>query len=161
MREKNVKKVIRYYYEIPDMMRLLRQEQWEQENLYSPLKSVETNGMPGGGGPGDPTETAVIKLDELGVYERLQEIRVKLLVLQGDAAAVRGCMDGLSYKYKSILQWRYKCHYSWGSISVRMGTPDSTVRSWHDKAILCVGEALDEVPMVEELLRRALRAGTL
>ena len=32
MREKNVKEIIRYYYEIPEMMRLLKAEQWEQEN---------------------------------------------------------------------------------------------------------------------------------
>lgn len=116
--------------------------------------------MPGGGGPGKPVEDAVIRLDERGVYERLQEIHVRLLVLEGDAAAVRGCLDGLSGKYKSILQLRHKCHHSWANISVRMGAPDSTVRSWHDKAVLCLGEALDEVPMAEELLERASRART-
>ena len=116
--------------------------------------------MPGGGGPGKPVETAAIRLDERGVYERLQEIHVRLLVLEGDAAAVRGCLDGLSGKYKSILQLRHKCHHSWANISVRMGAPDSTVRSWHDKAVLCLGEALDEVPMAEELLERASRART-
>lgn len=102
----------------------------------------------------------MIRLDERGVYERLQEIHVRLLVLEGDAAAVRGCLDGLSGKYKSILQLRHKCHHSWANISVRMGAPDSTVRSWHDKAVLCLGEALDEVPMAEELLERASRAHT-
>lgn len=49
---------------------------------------------------------------------------------------------------------------SWANISVRMGAPDSTVRSWHDKAVLCLGKALDEVPMAEELLERASRART-
>lgn len=49
---------------------------------------------------------------------------------------------------------------SWANISVRMGAPDSTVRNWHDKAILCLSEALDEVPMAEELLERASRART-
>lgn len=161
MREKNVKKIVQYYYEIPEMMRLLKTEQAEQESLYFTLKGVDMNGMPGGGGePGKPTEAAVLHLEDLGVWERLQEIRVRLLVLEGDAAAVRGCMDGLSGKYKSILQMRHKCHHSWAGISVRMGAPDSTVRSWHDKAILCMGEALDEVPMVEELLARASRART-
>lgn len=161
MREKNVKKIISYYYEIPEMMRLLRAEQSEQESLYDTVGGANLNGMPGGGGPGKPTENAIIRLEELGVWERLQEIRVRLLVLEGDAAAIRSCMDGLSGKYKSILQWRHKCHHSWASISVRMGAPDSTVRSWHDKAVLCMGEALDEVPMVEELLARASRARTL
>ena len=149
MREKNVKEIVRYYYEIPEMVRLLKTEQREQESLYDTLKGTGGDGMPGGGGPGKPVETAVIRLDERGVYERLQEIHVRLLVLEGDAAAVRGCLDGLSGKYKSILQLRHKCHHSWANISVRMGAPDSTVRSWHDKAVLCLGEALDEVPMAE------------
>ena len=161
MRDKNVKEIIRYYYEIPEMMRLLKAEQWEQETLYDTLKGTDTDGMPGGsGGPGKPVEAAVERLEALGVYERLQEIHVRLLVLEGDAAAVRGCLDGLSGKYKSILQMRHKCHHSWAGISVRMGAPDSTVRSWHDKAVVCLGEALDEVPMVEELLGRASRART-
>lgn len=111
MREKNVKEIVRYYYEIPEMVRLLKTEQREQESLYDTLKGTGGDGMPGGGGPGKPVETAVIRLDERGVYERLQEIHVRLLVLEGDAAAVRGCLDGLSGKYKSILQLRHKCHH--------------------------------------------------
>ena len=120
MREKNVKEIVRYYYEIPEMVRLLKTEQREQESLYDTLKGTGGDGMPGGGGPGKPVEAAVIRLDERGVYERLQEIHVRLLVLEGDAAAVRGCLDGLSGKYKSILQLRHKCHHSWANISVRM-----------------------------------------
>ena len=158
MREKNVKEIVRYYYEIPEMVRLLKTEQREQESLYDTLKAIDPG--EGGGGPGKPVEAAVIRLDERGVYERLQEIHVRLLVLEGDAAAVRGCLDGLSGKYKSILQLRHKCHHSWANISVRMGAPDSTVRNWYDKAVLCLGEALDEVPMAEELLERASRART-
>ena len=141
MREKNVKEIVRYYYEIPEMVRLLKTEQREQESLYDTLKGTGGDGMPGGGGPGKPVEAAVIRLDERGDYERLQEIHVRL----------RGCLDGLSGKYKSILQLRHKCHHSWANISVRMGAPDSTVRNWYDKAVLCLGEALDEVPMAEEL----------
>ena len=95
MREKNVKEIVRYYYEIPEMVRLLKTEQREQESLYDTLKGTGGDGMPGGGGPGKPVEAAVIRLDERGVYERLQEIHVRLLVLEGDAAAVRGCLDGL------------------------------------------------------------------
>ena len=38
MREKNVKEIVRYYYEIPEMVRLLKTEQREQESLYDTLK---------------------------------------------------------------------------------------------------------------------------
>lgn len=51
MREKNVKEIVRYYYEIPEMVRLLKTEQREQESLYDTLKGTGGDGMPGGGGP--------------------------------------------------------------------------------------------------------------
>lgn len=89
-----------------------------------------------------------------------REIHVRLLVLEGDAAAVRGCLDGLSVSTKASFNCGTNVHHSWANISVRRGAPDSTVRSWHDKAVLCLGEALDEVPMAEELLERASRART-
>ena len=54
MREKNVKEIVRYYYEIPEMVRLLKTEQREQESLYDTLKGTGGDGMPGGGGPGKP-----------------------------------------------------------------------------------------------------------
>lgn len=160
MHEKSVKKIVQYYYGIPEMVRLLKAEQREKESLYNTLKGAGGDGMPGGGAPGKPVEAAVERLDALGVWNRLQEIAVRLTVLEGDAAAVRGCLDGLNGKYKRIIQLRHHFGYSWAKISVRMGMPDSTARSWHDKAIVCLGEALDEVPMVEELLGRASRART-
>lgn len=160
MRKKNVKKIIQYYCGIPEMVRLLRTEQRERESLYNTLKGTDTSGVSGGGGAGKPVEDTVVRLEDQGIAERLEEIRVRLIVLEGDAAAVRGCLDGLCGKYKSILWMRYQHRYSWAKISVRMGAPDSTVRNWHDRAVLCMGEALDEVPMAEELLMRASRART-
>lgn len=160
MQEKNVKEVIRYFYGIPEMVRLLREEEREQEERYCTLKGTGGEGVPGGGGSGKPVEDTVIRLDEQGVWERLQEIRVRMVVLQSDAAAVRGCLDSLSGKYKSILQMRHRRHYSWGAISVRLGAPESTVRSWYGKAVFCMGDVLDEVPMADELLARATRART-
>ena len=40
MREKNVKEIVRYYYEIPEMVRLLKTEQREQESLYDTVKGT-------------------------------------------------------------------------------------------------------------------------
>lgn len=160
MRDKNTRKIIQYYYEIPEMVRLLREERREQEAVYDTLRSACGGGTPGGGMPGKPVENAAVRADTAGAWERIQEIDVKLRVLEADAAAVRGCMDGLSGKYKRILQMRHQYHYSWAKISVRMGTPDSTVRSWHDRAVNCLREALEEVPMVDELMGRASRART-
>lgn len=160
MRNKNTKKIIQYYYEIPEMARLLREERRDQEAVYDTLRSAGGDGTPGGGMPGKPVENAVVRADAAGAWERIQEIDVRLQVLEADAATVRGCMDGLSGKYKRILQMRHQYRYSWAKISVRMGTPDSTVRSWHDRAVKCLGEALEEVPMMDELMARASRART-
>ena len=44
MREKNVKEIVRYYYEIPEMVRLLKTEQREQESLYDTLKGTGGDG---------------------------------------------------------------------------------------------------------------------
>lgn len=38
------------------------------------------------------------------------------------------------------------------------GVPDRTIRRWYDKALDRLGEALEEVPMADELLLRASRA---
>ena len=61
MREKNVKEIVRYYYEIPEMVRLLKTEQREQESLYDTLKGTGGDGMPGGGGPGRPEEAGGVR----------------------------------------------------------------------------------------------------
>ena len=45
MREKNVKKIVQYYYEIPEMVRLLKTEKREQESLYDTLKGTGGDGM--------------------------------------------------------------------------------------------------------------------
>ena len=94
------------------------------------------------------------------IRERAGEIGVKLEVLEGDAAAVRACLDGLCGRYKRVLEMRHRFGYSWGKISVTLGVPDSTARNWYHKAVLCLGEALEDVPMADELVGRASRART-
>ena len=105
-------------------------------------------------------ELAASRAVELGAWERAGEIGVKLEVLEGDAAAVRACLDGLCGRYKRVLEMRHRFGYSWGKISVKLGVPDSTARNWYHKAVLCLWEALDDVPMAEELVGRASRART-
>lgn len=158
MQHKNVKKIIQYYNDIPEMKRMLKEEREELEGLYNGLGSANTNGMPGGGGVGKPTETLAIRADAAGAWDRLREIDVRVEVLESDAATVRDCLDSLTGRYKRILLMRYQYRYSWAKISVRMEVPDSTARNWHNRAIEGMGEALDDVPMVEELLGRASRA---
>lgn len=158
MKHKNVETVITYYHEIPEMVRLLKHERSELEGQYDGLGSVNMDGMPRGTSPGKPVEDMALRVAARGVWDRLQEIAVRLQVLGADAAAVRDCLDTMSGRYKRLLSMRYLYRYSWAKISVRLGAPDSTVRYWHKQAIDALGTALDDVPMIEELLDRASRA---
>ena len=143
------------------MSRLLRQERAELEELYNGLHATACDGMPHGWAPGKPTESLALRIAEAGAYERLQEIRVRLAVLESDAALVRSALDDLSGKYKQILGWRLLRGYSWGKISVRMGAPESTVRYWFKMALSKLAEILSEAPMADELELRASRARSL
>ena len=96
MSGKDVKRVVQYFYSIPEMARILREEQREVEDVYDTLKAAGGEAGHGGGGPGRPVELAASRAVELGAWERAGEIGVKLEVLEGDAAAVRACLDGRS-----------------------------------------------------------------
>ena len=73
MREKNVKEIVRYYYEIPEMVRLLKTEQREQESLYDTLKGTGGDGMPGGG-PAAMGRAVSISCVFLSVKSRAQRL---------------------------------------------------------------------------------------
>ena len=159
MRRKNTKIILGYYSGIPDMIRLLKNERSNLESQnYNALGAVAADGMPHSGTPGKPVESMAINAAEKGVWNRLREIEIRLQVLDSDEAAIRGCMDDINGKYKKILSMRYLSRYSWGKIAVRLEAPDSTVRNWHTKALDALGFALDDVPMIEEILGRASRA---
>ena len=160
MSGKDVKRVVQYFYSIPEMARILREEQREVEDVYDTLKAAGGEAGHGGGGPGRPVEMAASRAVDKGAWERAGEIGVKLEVLEGDAAAVRACLDGRCGRYKRVLEMRHRFGYSWGKISVTLGVPDSTARNWYHKAVLCLGEALEDVPMADELVGRASRART-
>jgi len=158
MRRKDVKMVIAYYFEIPAMRAELAVERAELEDEYNGLRGTSLDGMPHSSTPGKPTEELAAKAEENNTWGRIQEINVKIQVLQADAAAIRRCLDVLKCEYKRLILFRYQDKYSWARIAVQNGVPDSTVRGWHDRALDRLGEALDGELMPEELLGRALRA---
>lgn len=89
---------------------------------------------------------------------RLLEITTKIRVLIADAEQVKEYLDMIDHKYKLLFMMRYLDKYSWVRISVELGVPNSTVRSWHTKAVKYLAELLDQMPMAEEVLHRALYA---
>lgn len=160
MRFVEVKRVAMYYKAIPGMLRLLREERAELEEEYSGLGSTAVDGGPHGSSPGKPTEVLGLRALENGTGERLAEIEEQERVLLEDQAVIRACLDGLNSKYKQIVLMRYVRGYSWAKIGGQMGTPDSTARSWHERAMERLGEALEETPDRRGLVRRASRART-
>lgn len=158
MRRKDVKTVITYYFGIPAMRRILADERAELEEEYDGLRGVAYDGMPHSSTPGNPTETLALRADARNVRNRIDEISVRDHVLEMDQENICGCLDVLRGEYKRLIFSKYKNKYSWARIAATNGVPDRTVRWWHDKAVDRLGEALEEVPMADELLARASRA---
>ena len=135
MRFVDVKRIALYYKAIPGMLHLLRQERAELEEEYNGLGSTAADGTPHGSSPGKPTEELGLRALENGTGERLAQIAEQERVLLEDQAVIRVCLDGLNSKYKQLVLMRYVRGYSWAKIGVRLGTPDSTARSWHERAM--------------------------
>ena len=155
MQKGQTETIIMYYHEIPGMMRLLRQERADLEEEYCGLRGTPVDGVPHGSALGNPTAVLAERAEEKGLEYRLREIEVKMTVLAGDKAVIQGCIDSLRGKYKRLLFMRHPGRYSWARIAVEMGVPDTTARRWYGKAVERLGEALADVPMVEEILGRA------
>ena len=158
MRRKDVKTIIEYFYGIPQQRRLLDQERAELEAEYNGLRGTSYDGVPHSSTPGKLTEEMAARVDARNVRNRLEEIAVRDHVLIVDRDNIQGCLDALKGEYKKLIFARYRDRYSWARIAATNGVPDRTVRWWNDKAVDRLGEALEEVPMVDELLGRASRA---
>lgn len=152
--------IVKYYGGIPEAIKLLKRERDALEDEYNGLGGLAMDGMPHSSAPGNPTEALAVRVIENGVKNRLQEIGVQVEVLEGDAANIRGALDAVNGKYKSVIIMRLIRGYSWTKISGKLGVPDSTARNWHGRAVERLGEVLEEVPMVDELTERATRART-
>ena len=158
MRRKDVKRVIAYYFGIPAMRAELAVEREELEDEYDGLRGTAYDGAPHSSTPGKPTEELAARVDARNVWNRLEEIAVRDHVLIVDRENIRGCLDVLKGEYKKLIFAKYRDKYSWARIAASNGVPDRTARWQHDKALDRLGEALEEVPMADELLGRASRA---
>ena len=154
MRRADVKTVIAYYFEIPAMRMEFAAERARLESEYNGLRGTSYDGVPHSSMPGKPTEELAAKMEADNTWGRIQEITVKVQVLQADEAAIRGCVDAQI----SVLSMKYFRRYSWAKISSSLGAPEATARRWNDRAVDRLGELLEDTPMVEELLGRASRA---
>lgn len=150
--------IVKYYYAIPTMKRLLIAEKTELEEEHFEMRGIAMDGMPHATAPGRPVEAAAIAYEESGAAERCKEIVARIATMDLDAAKIRCAFDALHGKYKRVVMLRYGGGYSWGGISARMGVPDSTCRLWSRKAVECFGKAFAEEADAAKILARAARA---
>lgn len=158
MQRKDIKTVIAYYFGIPVMRRLLDDERTGLEDEYNGLAGMSMDGTSRSSTPGKPVESLVARVDARNVRNRLEEISARDHVLVRDQENIRGCLDALKGEYKRLIFARYRDRCSWARLAAKNGVPDRTIRRWHDRAVDRLGEVLEEVPMVDELLARASRA---
>ena len=158
MRRKDVKTIIAYFYGIPAMWRMLADEQAELEDEYNGLRGTSYDGMPHSSTPGKPVEKLAERAVAGNVWGKLEAVAVRLHVLETDREKIQDCMNAINSEYTRIIFYRYRDKYSWARIAASNGVPDRTARWQHDKALDRLGEALEEVPMADELLGRASRA---
>lgn len=158
MQRKDVKTIIAYYFGIPSMRAELAVERAELEDEYDGLRGTAYDGAPHSSTPGKPTEEMAARVDAQNVRNRVEEIEVRDHVLVRDREIIQGCLDMLKGEYKRLIFSKYRDKYSWAKIATKNSVPDRTVRWWHDKAVDRLGEAMEEAPMVDEILGRASRA---
>jgi len=158
MRRRDVKTIIAYYYGIPAQRQLLDRERDELEAEYNGLRGTSMNGVPHSSTPGKPTEELTERVDVWNVWGKMEAVSVRARVLEVDREKVQDCLDAIKGEYKRLICSRYRDKYSWSKIAAAVGVQERTVYRWHDKALDRLGEALEETPMVEELLGRASRA---
>lgn len=158
MRREDVKTVIAYYFGIPVMRAELAVERVELENEYNGLRGMSMDGMPHSSMPRKPVEELTERVDARNVWSGLEAVSVRARVLEADQEKVKDCLDTIKGEYKQMIFSKYRDKYSWPQIAARMGTTERTVKRWCGKALDRLGEALEEMPMVEELLGRASRA---
>lgn len=159
MRGEEAKIIAIYYAAIPDMLKEFRKYKSDiEDEYYNSIRGINMDGMPRGSNPGRPTESMGVNAADNDAGERLEYIETRISVLEQDRDLIREAIDTLNGRYKRLLSLRYQHDYSWTKVSFRMGKPDSTVRNWHDRALERLADALEDVPMVDEILLRASRA---
>ena len=159
MQREEAKTILIYYRGIPDMLKVFRRQKEEiEDTYYNSVRGIDMDGMPHGSNPGRPTESMAILAADNEASARLREIETKIMVLEQDERHIRGAIDALNGRYKKLLSLRFINDYSWTKTAYKMRASERTARYWSDKALDRLIFALEDVPMLDEILERASRA---
>lgn len=159
MERSEVKNIIAYYKNIPEMHKLLlKQHRDFCNNFYNSAKAITIDGMPHGTSVSNPSETLGIKAAEASASERLREIEEDIKILESDYNLISACLDRLNSKYKKLICNKYVNKYSWVKISFVMNEPESTCRYRTEFALERLGEQLSRCKNISEISKRAMNA---
>lgn len=155
--------ILRYLGKIPSMIEELHHEMDRMEEMYNPIKAIPLSDMPKGTAKSDSTATLGEKMAMRNKGRRLAECRVTLTVLQTDESALRGLLDRMDYRYKILLEGRYifdgkHPRENWRKLACKTHWSEATARRKERFALTRLGEMLDGIPMIDEVLARALDA---
>ena len=164
MQAEDTKLILRYLGGIEQQLDDVNVELFELQERYNPIKGIAMDGMPHGSTPGDSTASLAVRLaDNEDCKNRESELLVRRAVLHSDRAAIKGQLDRLNSRYRTILAGRYvysdpSLQVCWKSIARTLGKKEITAQRWEKSALIVFGGMLDELPMVEEILLRAYDA---
>lgn len=103
------------------------------------------DGMPHGSTPGDSTASLAVKLaDDVECQRRENELRVRQDVLRADQTTIRGQLDRLNSRYKTILCGRYvysdpSLQKGWKTIARELRKTEITAQRWEKFALVVLG----------------------
>ena len=151
MQAEETKMILRYFGGIEAQLDDVNIERAELRDRYNPIKVIAMDGMPHFSTPG------------VECQRRENELHVRKDVLRADQTTIRGQLDRLNSRYKTILCGRYvysdpSLQKGWKTIARELRKTEITAQRWEKFALVVLGSMLDEVPMVEELLSRAYDA---
>lgn len=159
MRRSEAREVVKYYYSIGKIREILQKGRREVEREYCGLRSTCCGDVLGGGGDTHrTTEDMAARTERMRLEMRIQQIDIKICVLDADEDKIRSCMDGINGKYQKLLDLRYRMGCSWAGVAGRLSTTERSAKRWADRAMDRIAEAMKDVPMVEELIERAIWA---
>lgn len=158
MQRKDVKTILAYRFGIPAMKKLFAEERAELEQEYDSLGSTPFCEVSHTSTTGRPTEQLVMRLEGSYVRDRLTVLSIRERILTMDEVEIQRCLDELNWEYKRLIILRHQEHSSWVRVAMKRGIPESTARVRYGRALERLGDLLDTVPMVDELLERAICA---
>lgn len=155
MDKKDAEAIMRYYAQLPRMIRDTERELAELEQEYNPLRSAGMDGMPKAAGNGDSTADLATKLADRDMLGRIHAAETKIIVMRQDRDDIENALREVHSVHKTILVCRYVKGHSWAATAIRAGYSASHARRLKGRALEMLGNALDEGPMPGELAARA------